>query len=235
MSDDLETRLRAVAAQMPFYITAYGVVGGDAQPREYIFGENEDRWTVLAAADALAQHRSEHRSRDLEPVVRELLSAAKAVDLSGVLIPEEVGTEVAVARDKFDALLAAITNAEAALATAQDTGPLSRSPYRDDVVFAPGTPLVVDAGVTTGETVLATAGEPLRHIDEWHEDHGSVLWWTNPVTEPPYVGSPLDCGRAIEVVVDGEVFIAHVGGWPGYHEWWTPLPPAPQPNTGDER
>jgi len=26
----------------------------------------------------------------------------------------------------------------------------------------------------------------------WHEDDWSVLWWTFPVAEPPYVGSPLD-------------------------------------------
>ena len=28
--------------------------------------------------------------------------------------------------------------------------------------------------------------------DEWHEDFGPVLWWQFPITEPPYVGSPLD-------------------------------------------
>lgn len=44
-----------------------------------------------------------------------------------------------------------------------------------------------------------------RHIDEWHEDDGPVLWWTNPISEPPYSGSPLD------------------DDWPEYHEWWTPL------------
>lgn len=27
---------------------------------------------------------------------------------------------------------------------------------------------------------------------EWHEDYGPVLWWTFPIQEPPYVGSPLD-------------------------------------------
>lgn len=29
-------------------------------------------------------------------------------------------------------------------------------------------------------------------LDEWHEDHGSVLWWLLPVQEPPYCGTPLD-------------------------------------------
>lgn len=32
----------------------------------------------------------------------------------------------------------------------------------------------------------------LRPKDDWHEDHGSVLWWKVPIDEPPYVGSPLD-------------------------------------------
>lgn len=28
--------------------------------------------------------------------------------------------------------------------------------------------------------------------ESWHEDDGNVLWWAFPITEPPYVGSPLD-------------------------------------------
>ena len=44
-----------------------------------------------------------------------------------------------------------------------------------------------------------------RPFAEWHEDHGSVLWWKFPVEEPPYVGSPLDAD------------------WPGYHTHWTPI------------
>ncbi len=52
--------------------------------------------------------------------------------------------------------------------------------------------------------------EEPRHIRIYHEDFGDVLWWTRPITEPPYVGSPL-CDN-----------------WPGYHQWWTPLPPIPR-------
>jgi hypothetical protein len=67
-----------------------------------------------------------------------------------------------------------------------------------------------------------------RHIDEWREDIGPVLWWTSPVWEAPYVGSPLDCGRSFAVeIADGitlAVKDAPGTGWPGYHEWWTPLP-----------
>lgn len=31
-----------------------------------------------------------------------------------------------------------------------------------------------------------------RPLDEWHEDNGPALWWTLPVSEPPYAGTPLD-------------------------------------------
>jgi len=44
-----------------------------------------------------------------------------------------------------------------------------------------------------------------RPLDEWHEDHGAVLWWTFPVRESPYVGSPL------------------WNSWPGRHTHWTPI------------
>ena len=46
----------------------------------------------------------------------------------------------------------------------------------------------------------------MRFIRDWHEDYGDVLWWTCPVREAPYCGTPNDTE------------------WPGYHEWWTPLP-----------
>lgn len=29
-------------------------------------------------------------------------------------------------------------------------------------------------------------------IEEWHEDYGDCIWWTFPIEEPPYVGSPLE-------------------------------------------
>lgn len=32
----------------------------------------------------------------------------------------------------------------------------------------------------------------LRPFDEWHEDHGDVLWWLWPIDQPPYCGTPLD-------------------------------------------
>lgn len=48
-----------------------------------------------------------------------------------------------------------------------------------------------------------------RHLRVYHEDYGPVLWWTRPITEAPWVGSPL------------------CSDWPGYHQWWTPLPPMP--------
>lgn len=40
-------------------------------------------------------------------------------------------------------------------------------------------------------------------LDEWHEDDGAVLWWTWPVVEAPWCGTPND------------------SDWPGYHTHWT--------------
>lgn len=44
-----------------------------------------------------------------------------------------------------------------------------------------------------------------RPLSEWHEDYGPVLWWSWPVSEPPYVGTPLD------------------EDWMAYFTHWTPL------------
>lgn len=52
----------------------------------------------------------------------------------------------------------------------------------------------------------------VRPIDEWHEDKGDVLWWSFPIEEPPYCGTPLDAD------------------WPDYHTHWTPLVIPEQPN-----
>lgn len=65
-----------------------------------------------------------------------------------------------------------------------------------------------------------SAGKPeqARTADEWHEDYGSVVWWTwqdgKWLGEPSYIGSPL------------------CDDWPGYHTHWAPhpeMPDAPQP------
>tara|TARA_R110002020_G_scaffold350445_9_gene563882 strand:+ start:4364 stop:4891 length:528 start_codon:yes stop_codon:yes gene_type:complete len=75
-----------------------------------------------------------------------------------------------------------------------------------------------------------------RPIDEWHEDHSDVLWWCwrdgEWLGEAPYVGSPLDLGQTVECHTHretGESPAARfsVGGWPGYHTHWTPLPAQP--------
>ena len=60
----------------------------------------------------------------------------------------------------------------------------------------------------------------LRPFSEWHEDHGSVLWWRFPIEDPPYVGGPLDCGFTVGAKLYdqfGDVIgttQAEVGGWP---------------------
>lgn len=78
----------------------------------------------------------------------------------------------------------------------------------------------------------------LRPASEWNEDVGDVLWWFvdsdgNP-TEPPYVGTPLDLGHTVQCVMTHYVGGCNevketeskmqVGGWPGYHQFWSPIP-----------
>ena len=66
---------------------------------------------------------------------------------------------------------------------------------------AAGLPTGVHAGVAA---VLAPFSNA-RAAEDWHEDHGPVLWWRPPIDEPPYAGTPLD------------------DDWPGYHTHWTPI------------
>lgn len=68
-----------------------------------------------------------------------------------------------------------------------------------------------------------------RPLAEWREEDGDVLWWFFPMTEAPYIGSPLALGRIVEIrAQEGVIASGTVGGWPGYHTHWTPLPPIPQ-------
>lgn len=47
------------------------------------------------------------------------------------------------------------------------------------------------AGLDQQRYEQAAAPAP-RPLSEWHEDTGPVLWWSFPVQEPPYAGTPLD-------------------------------------------
>ncbi len=77
-----------------------------------------------------------------------------------------------------------------------------------------------------------------RPISEYHEDMGNVLWWKFPINEPPYCGTPLDCGRAVEVTLSAhrvdKMMRANIGGWPGYHTHFTPLPAPSLSTSGGE-
>lgn len=81
-----------------------------------------------------------------------------------------------------------------------------------------------------------------RPLSEWTEEDGNVLWWRFPIEEAPYCGSPLDVGRTCEITLRlvGEEHVRHtdIGGWPGYHTHWTPIPypdepPAPCDGSGE--
>ncbi len=72
-----------------------------------------------------------------------------------------------------------------------------------------------------------------RPLDEWHEDYGDVLWWFFPMTEAPYVGNPNCLGHTVELHTQDSptpriAARCMIGGWPGYHTHWTPLPPVPE-------
>lgn len=53
-----------------------------------------------------------------------------------------------------------------------------------------------------------------RPLDDWHEDHGPVVWFTwegdRWLGEPAWCGTPLD------------------SDWPGYHTHWIAHPPFPK-------
>jgi len=69
--------------------------------------------------------------------------------------------------------------------------------------------------------------ELARPLSAWTEADGDVLWWKFPINEAPYIGTPNDCGHELLVIVNNIQQSIFVGGWPGYHTHWTPLPPFP--------
>lgn len=83
--------------------------------------------------------------------------------------------------------------------------------------------------------LIVADSPPLRTLEEWDESHGDVLWWYfehGQVCEAPHVGRPDDLGFPIAIEIttptgEPKVFTHLVGGWPGYHTHWTPLPPCP--------
>lgn len=74
----------------------------------------------------------------------------------------------------------------------------------------------LDSLVRHAEPVLRA-----RPLEEWHEDHGNVVWWAwdndrkEWFGEPAYIGKPLD------------------SDWPEYHTHWTPHPAFPAAPTSE--
>lgn len=61
---------------------------------------------------------------------------------------------------------------------------------------------------------------PARPLSEYHEDMGPVLWWTFPIQEPPYVGSPTWDDWPLRIDSDEDL---------PYCTHWTPISIPPQP------
>lgn len=101
---------------------------------------------------------------------------------------------------------------------------------------SPGQPLSNPQQLGTCKPALQVALCPL---EEWHEDKGDVLWWKFPITEPPYVGSPLDLGHQVEITVRAhgvdKLMRVNIGGWPGYHTHFTPLPQVTAYDNADQK
>lgn len=96
--------------------------------------------------------------------------------------------------------------------------------------------------------IIESAQAVARPASEYDPSMGPVLWWKFPITEPPYVGAPDDCGMTVEVDIrhyvggEGEVKTTSartdVGGWPGYHTHFTlisfPTPPSAEKSGGEK-
>lgn len=73
-----------------------------------------------------------------------------------------------------------------------------------------------------------------RPIADYHEDMGDVLWWKFPITEAPYVGTPNDLGFGYQIAAAIGMdplreINGNVGGWPGDHTHFTPIPIPQEP------
>ncbi|MEF2553223.1 hypothetical protein VQ042_17980 [Aurantimonas sp. A2-1-M11] len=113
---------------------------------------------------------------------------------------------------------------------------LAGTPFKHSVVGVFPTAEIAERIVRDHNAADALAVE-VKPLDDWHEDLGDVLWWCwrdgEWLGEAPYVGSPLDCGLTVECITQAEngdtpAARFNVGGWPGYHTHWSPIPlPAP--------
>lgn len=71
----------------------------------------------------------------------------------------------------------------------------------------------------------------LRPLAEYHEDHGSVIWWHLPISEPPVIGGGPGDGAETR---DGEPTSCqelHDRGWLTH---WSPLPRSEDMRTSDD-
>lgn len=115
---------------------------------------------------------------------------------------------------------------------------MSVDPIREAVARAiAGSDHPMGSAEQADEVIAAyeAAATVARPLSEWHEDMGDVVWWFFPMTEAPWIGSPIEMGHTVEVhthdSAEGPRMASrfHIGGWPGHHTHWTPLPSLPAP------
>lgn len=81
-----------------------------------------------------------------------------------------------------------------------------------------------------GKPIKPAASElfKLRPLAEYHEDHGTVLWWHLPIQEPPYVGAGPGMNESTREGVPTMCAHLLMQGWLTH---WSPIP---QPELKDE-
>lgn len=116
--------------------------------------------------------------------------------------------KIARVRAPLDAQIATLTRERDAAQTERDAAIAERdranveAGRRLDEAHA-----AVDAAIAEAAGLRARLDEAVtrRPKSEWHEDIGPVLWWNDPISEPPYCGTPL------------------TDDFPDYMKHWTPL------------
>lgn len=173
---------------------------------EWISGE--DKFNEFGGWERIeAMQKELQQSREENERLRGELETAKVGRSNERILKEEAirqGNELEVERDiyKSDYGTAQIKNAELESEVERLLGDMRR--WKTLCLERDGRIAKILAELEQVKAEFARH-RTFKSLEEWHEDHGAVLWWNLPIVEPPYVGTPLD------------------SDWPDYHTHWTPL------------